>query len=170
MIEIELATRNFASAVRSPRQRRAPLTSLLIHSKLLTPGDNEQRNLTCDLSPSAEPSPASSLLNGGTPITRLLRTMADTSIKPDPEAPGASPAALSEDDIYEDAGDLEFNSDPVFQSLYLARVPKYVWEAWSKLDDDAEIQIGTLRMAIVKDANGHKAGHSFSLLETLLLI
>jgi transcription initiation factor TFIIF subunit beta len=96
--------------------------------------------------------------------------MADTLIKPDPEAPGASPAALSEEDIYEDAGDLEFNSDPVFQSLYLARVPKYVWEAWSKLDDDAEIQIGTLRMAIVKDANGQKAGHSFSLLETLLLI
>jgi len=95
--------------------------------------------------------------------------MADTLIKPDPEAPGASPAALSEEDIYEDAGDLEFNSDSVFQSLYLARVPKYVWEAWSKLDDDAEIQIGTLRMAIVKDANGHKAGHSFSLLETLLI-
>jgi transcription initiation factor TFIIF subunit beta len=90
--------------------------------------------------------------------------MADTLIKPDPEAPGASPAALSEEDIYEDAGDLEFNSDPVFQSLYLARVPKYLWEAWSKLDDDAEIQIGTLRHAVVKDENGQKAWGIFQTL------
>ncbi|KAF4627931.1 hypothetical protein G7Y89_g10222 [Cudoniella acicularis] len=65
----------------------------------------------------------------------------DPYIKPDPETVGASPAALSEEDIYEDAGDLEFNTDPKFQKLYLARVPKYVWEAWSQLDDDAEIQI-----------------------------
>ena len=83
--------------------------------------------------------------------------MADTLIKPDPDAPGASPGSLSEDDIYEDAGDLEFNADPAFQALYLARVPKYVWDAWSKLDDDAEIQIGTLRHTVVTNPNGQKA-------------
>jgi transcription initiation factor TFIIF subunit beta len=71
--------------------------------------------------------------------------MADTLIKPDPDAPGASPSAFTDDDIYEDAGDLEFNVDPAFQKLYLARVPRYVWDAWSKLDDDTEIQIGTIR-------------------------
>lgn len=71
--------------------------------------------------------------------------MAEPVIKPDPDAPGASPANFEEDDIYEDAGDLEFNTDPKFQTLYLARVPKYLWEAWSKLDDDAEIRIGTIR-------------------------
>jgi hypothetical protein len=169
MIEIELVTQNFVSAVQFAKGKAGAIDNILAHSfQLLILGDNDKE--TAHLSPSAESSPASSLLNGGTPITPLLRTMADTLIKPDPEAPGASPAALSEEDIYEDAGDLEFNSDPVFQSLYLARVPKYVWEAWSKLDDEAEIQIGTLRMAIVKDANGQKAGHSFSLLETLLLI
>jgi transcription initiation factor TFIIF subunit beta len=70
--------------------------------------------------------------------------MTDPLIKPDPETQGASPA-FSEDDIYEDAGDLEFNTDTNFQTLYLARVPKFLWEAWSKLDDDAEIQIGTIR-------------------------
>jgi len=32
------------------------------------------------------------------------------------------------------------------EKVYLARVPAYVWEAWSKLDDDAEIQIGTVRV------------------------
>jgi hypothetical protein len=47
MIEIELAAQNFVSAVLFGKARqdgRAP--SLLIHSKLLTPGDNEQRNRT----------------------------------------------------------------------------------------------------------------------------
>ncbi|RQM05217.1 hypothetical protein DH86_00004234, partial [Scytalidium sp. 3C] len=75
----------------------------------------------------------------------LEGAMAEPVIKPDPDAPGASPANFEEDDIYEDAGDLEFNTDPKFQTLYLARVPKYLWEAWSKLDDDAEIRIGTIR-------------------------
>ncbi|EHK99267.1 putative Transcription initiation factor IIF subunit beta [Glarea lozoyensis 74030] len=76
----------------------------------------------------------------------MTDTYIKPEIKPDPDALGASPAALDEEDIYEDAGDLEFNNDPNYQSLYLARVPKYVWEAWSKLDDDAEIQIGMIRM------------------------
>ncbi|KAH6670093.1 putative transcription initiation factor IIF subunit beta [Halenospora varia] len=75
-------------------------------------------------------------------------------IKPDPETMGASPAAQSEDDIYEDAGDLEFNTDSKWQSLYLARVPKYVWESWSQLDDDAEIQIGTIRQTKIPKGNG----------------
>lgn len=65
-----------------------------------------------------------------------------SSIKPDPE--GASPAVF-EDDIYEDAGDLEFNKDADHQAVFLARIPKELWEAWSHLDDDAEIEIGTIR-------------------------
>jgi transcription initiation factor TFIIF subunit beta len=81
--------------------------------------------------------------------------MADTSfIKPDPDTKGASPAFLADDDIYEDAGDLEFNRDPAWQGLYLARVPKGVWEAWSKLDDDAEIELGTIRIANVVKPDG----------------
>jgi transcription initiation factor TFIIF subunit beta len=81
--------------------------------------------------------------------------MSDAYIKPeikaDPDALGASPSAFDEDDIYEDAGDLEFNNDPQYQNLYLARVPNFVWDAWSKLDDDAEIQIGTIRMTSIID-------------------
>lgn len=82
--------------------------------------------------------------------------MADTSIKPDPEAQGASPGtfASGEDDVYEDAGDLEFNTNPEFQKMYMARVPKFLWEAWSKLDDDAEIQIGTVRQQNITLPNG----------------
>ncbi|KAI5466777.1 transcription initiation factor IIF, beta subunit-domain-containing protein [Mariannaea sp. PMI_226] len=78
--------------------------------------------------------------------------MADSFIKPDPEA-SASPANAEDDDMYEDAGDLEFyeNTGPgnAFETLYLARIPKSMWEAWMKtterLGDDDEIQIGTLR-------------------------
>jgi len=72
--------------------------------------------------------------------------MADSFIKPDPES--KSPGVFDED-IYEDAGDLEFSADPKFQNIYMAKVPRYVWEAWSKLSDDAEIQIGTIRQSQV---------------------
>jgi transcription initiation factor TFIIF subunit beta len=93
--------------------------------------------------------------------------MADLSIKPDPDAPGAgagaSPAAFSEEDIYEDAGDLEFNPDPAFQSLYLAKVPKYVWEAWASLDDDAEIQIGTIRNTTITAPDGEQKAWSLGI-------
>lgn len=82
--------------------------------------------------------------------------MADSLIKPDPDAPGASPGAFTDEDIYEDAGDLEFNTDPKYQRLYLVRMPKYVWEQWSKLDDDAEIQLGTIRQVTQTEPNGDK--------------
>lgn len=70
--------------------------------------------------------------------------MEDVKVKPDPET-AESPSGFEEEDIYEDAGDLEFNTNSDYQKLYLARVPKYIWEAWDKLDDDAEIRLGTIR-------------------------
>lgn len=87
--------------------------------------------------------------------------MADTFIKPDPDTKPASPGVFDDDDIYEDAGDLEFNNDPKFQSVYLARVPKYLWEAWAHLDDDAEIHIGTIRQSTEVTPDGQaKVGAS----------
>lgn len=81
--------------------------------------------------------------------------MADSLIKPDPDTKGASPGVFDED-IYEDAGDLEFNNDPQYQHLYLAKVPKYLWEAWSKLGDDDEIHIGTVRQTSRLGPDGQK--------------
>lgn len=69
----------------------------------------------------------------------------DVYLKPDPDATGASPA-VTEDDIYEDTGDLEFNTDPDYEVLYLARIPKYLWQTWANLDDDTEINLGTIRI------------------------
>jgi len=110
------------------------------------------------------PSPRSSgyFLNGDVPIAYVnIKTMTDTFIKPeafikpDPETLGASPTTFTDEDIYEDAGDLDFNTNPDYRNLYLARVPKYVWEAWSELDDDAEIQIGTIRTSQAMDKDGN---------------
>lgn len=95
--------------------------------------------------------------------------MADLLIKPDPDTKGASPGALSEEDIYEDAGDLEFFNDPAFAAAYMAKIPKYVWEQWATLDDDAEIRIGTIRVAKVLDQTGNPSvGHPFSEARILL--
>jgi transcription initiation factor TFIIF subunit beta len=76
-----------------------------------------------------------------------------TEIKADPDAPGASPGVFDED-IYEDAGDLEFSTDETYQRAYLARMPRYLWDAWEKLDDDAEIQIGTIRIQTIQNLDG----------------
>lgn len=70
-------------------------------------------------------------------------------IKQDPDAMVTSPGLHSEDDVYEDAGDLDFtNAD---QSIFLTRIPKLLWDSWSKLDDDQEIQIGRIRVEGPKD-------------------
>lgn len=58
--------------------------------------------------------------------------------------PIASPSALSEDDIYEDAGDLEFPQGD--QTVWLMRLPTFLWERWSTLGDDEEIEIGKVRV------------------------
>lgn len=74
----------------------------------------------------------------------------DPSIKPDPDAMNSLPGAMSDDDIYEDAGDLEFAdfnpaTNPAAADVYLTHVPKYLHQAWANLDDDEEIRIGTVR-------------------------
>ncbi|KAL8823750.1 MAG: hypothetical protein Q9191_005581 [Dirinaria sp. TL-2023a] len=51
---------------------------------------------------------------------------------------------LAEDDIYEDAGDLEFAE--ASRNLFLTRIPKYLWKYWSTLDNEQEIRLGTVRV------------------------
>ncbi|KAL2024168.1 hypothetical protein VTK56DRAFT_9324 [Thermocarpiscus australiensis] len=71
-------------------------------------------------------------------------------IKPDPDA--GSPFV---DEALDETPDLEFyDTSPdadAYSRMYLARLPNYVWQAWSKLDDDAEIEIGTIRQWMDKD-------------------
>ena len=78
------------------------------------------------------------------------------------DEPRDSPAPIDDEDLYEDAGDLEFyDKNPPnnnLETLYLARIPRYMWEAWEKLTnrlgDDEEVQIGTLRTWNEPDPSG----------------
>lgn len=70
-------------------------------------------------------------------------------IKPDPDSIHIKPdpdkdTILDEDDLYEDAGDLDFTNGG--QNVWLSRIPRSLWEHWSKIDDDEEIQVGTIRI------------------------
>ncbi|VUC33824.1 unnamed protein product [Clonostachys rosea] len=90
--------------------------------------------------------------------------MADAHVKPEPDADSSAAinAPAYDDDLYEDAGDLEFYGDTGgelnSENLYLARVPKYIWDAWMKmterLGDNDEIQIGTMRTWNEEQPNG----------------
>ncbi|KAL4969379.1 transcription factor IIF subunit TFG2 [Aspergillus stella-maris] len=65
-------------------------------------------------------------------------------IKPDPDDKDTVLADLDDEDLYEDDGDLDMSN--VASNLWLSRIPRSLWEHWSKLDDDEEIQIGTVRV------------------------
>lgn len=65
-------------------------------------------------------------------------------IKTDPDDKDAVLADINDEDLYEDAGDLDFSS--AGQNVWLSRLPRSLWEYWSRLDDDEEIQIGTVRI------------------------
>lgn len=96
----------------------------------------------------------------------------DPSIKPDPDAINSLPGVMSDDDIYEDAGDLEFAdfnpaTNPAASDVYLTHVPKYLHEAWAHLDDNEEIRIGTVRKWIEVGKDGRQTvRHNPPLLES----
>lgn len=65
-------------------------------------------------------------------------------IKPDPENKDTVLADLDDEDLYEDAGDLDFSA--AAQNVWLSRLPRQLWEHWANIDDDEEIEIGTMRI------------------------
>ncbi|KAA8648463.1 transcription factor IIF subunit TFG2 [Aspergillus tanneri] len=65
-------------------------------------------------------------------------------VKSDPDNKDAVLADIDDEDLYEDAGDLDFSN--AAQHIWMSRIPRSLWEHWSKFDDDEEIQIGTVRI------------------------
>ena len=65
-------------------------------------------------------------------------------IKPDPDSKDAVLAEIEDEDLYEDAGDLDFSA--AGQNVWLSRLPRQLWENWAQIDDDEEIEIGTMRI------------------------
>jgi transcription initiation factor TFIIF subunit beta len=84
----------------------------------------------------------------------------EPGIKPDPDDVKQSPAAFEDDDLYEDAGDLEFydNNNPQdpYGNAMLAHLPKYLHDQWAQLGDDEEIVIGKVRTWTETDKSGQQ--------------
>ena len=52
--------------------------------------------------------------------------------------------SVVDDDIYEDAGDLDFALSS--HNTYLSRLPIFLWKAWASLKDGEEISLGSMRV------------------------
>lgn len=66
-----------------------------------------------------------------------------SSVKLEPQSLDEPTSTFSDEDLYEDTGDLDYTAST--QALLLARIPKFLWENWTQLGDDDEIEIGTIR-------------------------
>lgn len=109
------------------------------------------------------------------------RVKSEPSLKPEPgvklepgikgehDDVGGSPMSISEDGLYEDAGDLEFyNPDDATNDIFLAHVPKYLYDSWAHLDDDAEIRIGTVRQWNAADPTKNEPNRTKPMFSILL--
>jgi transcription initiation factor TFIIF subunit beta len=81
--------------------------------------------------------------NGATIPTMKIENAPSPQIK-DEAADGSPSPYMEEDDVYEDAGDLDFSQSQ--QQFWLSRVPKSLWELWASMPEDGEIEIGTIRV------------------------
>ena len=68
----------------------------------------------------------------------------DLPTKTEPFNVDASPNEDLDDDIYEDAGDVDFADYST--GVFLTRIPKYLWRTWSDSNEEQDIQIGTIRV------------------------
>ena len=55
-----------------------------------------------------------------------------------------APLEQLDEDVYEDAGDLEFMG--FSPDIFLTRLPKYLWRTWSEMDDGQDVQVGRIRV------------------------
>ena len=69
---------------------------------------------------------------------------ATPTIKEEPDTKDGVGGILSDEDIYEDTGDFDLSGSG--KNVWLTRIPRDLWENWAALDDDEEIQIGTIRV------------------------
>lgn len=69
----------------------------------------------------------------------------DPQIKPDPDTKSPSgPSFADIDDMYEDTGELNIPPDFEGRNVWLTRVPKWLWDVLSKVEDDEELEIGRI--------------------------
>jgi transcription initiation factor TFIIF subunit beta len=84
----------------------------------------------------------------------------EPGIKPDPEDVKASPGAFEDDELYEDAGDLEFYDTSQPQdpqgNAFLAHLPKYLYDQWANASEEEELVIGRVRTWTEVDKSGQQ--------------
>ena len=83
----------------------------------------------------------------GSGVPKLKVESVDQTIKPEPMDEDDSPPYMDVDDedgYEEDIGDLDFSR--VQQPLWLGHVSRSLWAALDEFKDDAEIEIGTIRI------------------------
>jgi len=83
------------------------------------------------------------LQGSGIPKVKV-ESVPDQIIKPEPTDDTPSPYVDDDEDMYEDTGDLDFSQAQ--QQLWLSHIPKSLWEVLSNLNDEDEIEIGTIRV------------------------
>ena len=82
------------------------------------------------------------LQGSGIPKVKL-ESAPDETVKAEP-SDTPSPFPDDDEDIYEDAGDLDFSQAQ--QQLWLSQIPRTLWKKLSTLQDDDEIEIGKIRV------------------------
>ncbi|KAI3332261.1 hypothetical protein HD806DRAFT_479912, partial [Xylariaceae sp. AK1471] len=105
----------------------------------------------------------------------MASVKAEPTIKPDPAIKaeldaGSLDVGMSDDDIYEDAGDLEFvdfnpATNPAAADIQLTHVPKYLYNAWAQMNDDEEVRIGTVRRWVEVGKDGRQTERMALLLD-----
>ncbi|KAL2395464.1 hypothetical protein ABEF95_000997, partial [Exophiala dermatitidis] len=71
----------------------------------------------------------------GSGVPKMKLEPPDQTVKLEPMDESPSPyVEEDDDDIYEDTGDLDFSRAQ--QPLWLSHIPRTLWEALSKLQDD----------------------------------
>ena len=68
----------------------------------------------------------------------------DGWVKPEPGLGDEVLGSVPDEDIYEDAGDLDFSAGS--RPVLLTRLPNFLWDSWNSLGEDEEIRIGTVRV------------------------
>lgn len=70
----------------------------------------------------------------------------DVNVKQEQEDVDMPSPAYADDDLdgFEDTGDLDFSQ--ANQTLWLSHIPRTLWESLSKLQDNDEVDLGTIRV------------------------
>ncbi|PNS18592.1 hypothetical protein CAC42_5131 [Sphaceloma murrayae] len=73
-----------------------------------------------------------------------MKTEEDVKIKADPA--NAHTPSMADEDEYEDTGELQIRGTADDDKAWLAKLPKWLWEAWSTIAEDEEIELGKVRV------------------------